>query len=143
MPTADAHHPPPPPGLRFPSTRHAGAYLVALPLEFLAVVATIVVGASGPPCIGDTNGTCPNAPPIIIVPLAIAAIAGIYLTWLAHRIAALQQAIQPGPPHRRPRPWWQLRPWQVVFHALAFALLVPVAVRQLRTPPRPDPDAGA
>jgi hypothetical protein len=142
MRTPDAHHPPPPPDLRFPSTRHARAYLVALPVAILAVVATIVVTASGPPCTGDTRDTCPNAPPIIIVPLAVIAIVVIYLTWLAHRIAAGQQATQPHTPRRRPHPL-QLRPWQVVFYTLAFGLLVPVAVRQLRTPPRPDPDPGA
>jgi hypothetical protein len=142
MRTPDAHRRHPPPDLRFPSTRHARADLVALPLVILAVVATIIVGASGPPCTGDTRDTCPNALPIIIVPLAVAAIAVIYLTWLAHRIAALQQATQPRTPHKRPHSW-QLRPWQVVFYALAFALLVPVAVRQLRTPPRPDPDSSA
>lgn len=76
MRTPDAHRPHPPPDLRFPSARHALAYLVALPPELLAVAGTIVVGASGPPCAGDTNGTCPNAPPIIIAPLAIAAITG-------------------------------------------------------------------
>jgi hypothetical protein len=37
----------------------------------------------------------------------------------------------------------QLRPWQVVFYTLALGLLVPVALRQLRTPPPPDPDPGA
>ena len=78
--------------------------------------------------------------PIIIVPLAIAAIVVVYLTWLAHRIAADQQAAQPPGPHKRPYPL-RLRPWQALFYALAFGLLVPVAVRQLRTPPRPDPGA--
>ncbi len=142
MRTPDAHHPPPPPDLRFPTTRHARAYLVALPVAILAVVATIVVGAYGPPCTGDTRDSCPNAPPIIIVPLAVIAIVVIYLTWLAHRIAAGQQASQPHTPHKRPHPL-QLRPWQVVFYTLVFGLLVPVAVRQLRTPPQPDPDPGA
>lgn len=142
MCTPDAHPPPPPSDLRFPSAWHARGYLVALPVAVLAVVATIVVAASGPPCGGDTRDTCPTASPIIIVPLAVAAIVVIYLTWLAHRIAALQQAqaTQPRTQPKRPHPL-RLRPWQVLFYALAFGLLVPVAVRQLRTPPRADPGA--
>jgi hypothetical protein len=107
------------------STPDALAYIIAVVVTPVSLVAAGVLSAGAPSCGDPASTTCPSEN-VSVIPLAIAMLAVAYVAWLAYRLNVALRSVETPV-----RIGW-LRGWLSVFYRLLRGEFLPAAVRHLR-----------